>query len=323
MRIDKIRSLRRFDAAPSMQIIYEWEDAFAKALNVPIKADTKLIHTLKSMFRPLFPGESEKGCNFYIEPHAHSRGKRNYGKGAILYIIHYNLPDNDFDAFLKYVDDASMVFIASRQVHEYLIKKGASPQRFRHLAISIPDQYIYTSLTTAKEYDIIVTGSIPQKYSEYLNRYATMHPELKILHKKTRHGRIRYYTTDGMYIGEANSRAEYMELLSRTRVTIYSVPSTKTNCINGNSLVFSGVTPQLLEALASGCEIVPHYSDNADTRFFELHKFGCSPNDYQSFEKALDNALCRKTDTDFSYQYLEKHKTSRRAETLRKILGKR
>ncbi len=323
MRIDKIRSLRRFNAAPSMQIIYEWEDAFAKALNVHVKADTKLIHTLKSMFRPLFPGESEKGCNFYIEPHAHTHGKRNYGRGAILYIIHYNLPDNDFDAFLKYVDDASMVFVASRQVHEYLIRKGASPQRFRHLAISIPDQYIYSTPTTQKKYDIIVTGSIPQKYSEYLSHYAAIHPELKIIHKKTRHGRIHYYTTDGVHIGDANSRAKYMDLLSRTRVTIYSVPSTKTDCINDNSLVFSGVTPQLLEALASGCGIVPHYTDNADTRFFELHKFGRSPCDYQSFEKALDNALSRETDTIFSYQYLEKHKTSRRAETLCKILRKR
>lgn len=327
MRIDKVCSLRRVNSSPGMQIIYEWEDAFAEALGVKVKADPKWLHCIKRALRPFFPGESVRGRNFYIEPQARIRGRRDYGKGTILYIIRYNLPDSDFEAFMRYVDDASLVFVASKQVHEYLLAKGASPQRFHHLAISIPDKYIAeneSGSTEQREYDVTLVGRASKLYDDYIDCYSQRHPDARLLRRRRRHGKMYFYTTKGELAAKTHSRKAYIDLLKHSKVALYCAPGTAEDDLPTDSLTFSEVTPKLLEAMACGCSIVPRYLDNADSRYFELHRFGPSVRNYDMFEKEVDAALgASLADHGFYQQYLRKHSTSKRGETLKEVLRKR
>ncbi len=327
MRIDKVCSLRRINDSSRMQIIYEWEDAFAEALGVRVVCDSKLKHALRRLFRPFFKGESDFGRNLYIEPQAKTHGLKDYGRGAILYIIRYNLPDSEFDAFMRYVDDASLVFVASKQVHDYLIDKGASPQRFHHLAISIPDKYIENNAECTpfedSEYDVILVGRSSQLYDDYISCYSQRHPESKLLRRRKRHGKMLFYNTDGSLAGKTQSRKEYIDMLRNTRVALYCGPGTAENDRPDDAVTFSEVVPKLLEAIACGCAVVPRYLDNSDSRYFELHRFGSSVSGFSSFESAIDSALEKGDDPDLRRQYLRKHTTSSRASRLKEVLSKR
>lgn len=292
MEIENIESIRKFESWPSYDLIYEWEDAISKECNIHIKSINKLQFYAKKFLSRLGIAniiDFGNSSTLFFEMTASPEQAKLYTKNRIPIIVDYFLDKNKTILFIKNISKSKLVFISSREVYEFLLKNGANPAIIKHLPLSISDIYkLKIDTELKKEYDLILLGRLSPTFETYLTKYRIEHPHLSILYRKIENGHFNFYNTDGIYIGNADSRESYMNLMRKSRILLYSTPGydgEKTT--NG----FSQVTPRFLEALSCGCHILMRYPMNEDVRYFELDKFAPSVESYEEFERQMNLAL--------------------------------
>ena len=122
-----------------------------------------------------------------------------------------------------------------------------------------------------------------------------------------RKGHLWAYDIKGNPMADIESHDDYMALLRRSRIFLYSTPGMDdSKPTNG----FSQVTPRFLEAIASGCRPVMRYFDNPDPRFYGLDGFSPSVESYEEFAMIADKALSGPVDLKAYESYLASHYTS-------------
>ena len=210
--------------------------------------------------------------------------------------------------------------VTSKQVYDYLSTKEL-PIKFGHFPLSISDIYrISPDTTFEKDIDIVLMGRQNPVLLEWLNRYCDTHPGLIIASSKRQNDNYNYYTQDGQFVANAVTRSQCMDLMQRSRVSLYSTKGMDNDYTDFATNGFSQVTPRLFECMVTGNHIISRYQDNEDTDYYELNSLCPHTDSYESFKRQLTEYLEIPVDMKFYSEYLEKHYTSTRVELLEELI---
>lgn len=329
-KIEKIITARSYQAWPSFDLVYEWEDIMTEYLKVPLLHEKILNRNrLCSHLPPTFQDYSfvltllacmiSNKIVFLFEMNTYIRKPQNNNPYVVPCIIDFFLKEkeelNDF--YLKYSKNR-VVLVTSREAYDFL-KKVKCPLNIKHFPLSISDKFrIQPTQHYEKKYDVALMGRQSPVLEQYVKRYASTHTDFVYVYRVLKDGVFNYYTSDGKVLGNIRTHEQYMQLMSQSRVGLYCTPG-----IDGGELRtkgFNQVTPRFFELIASGCHIIARYKSNSDTEYYELEKFSPSVSSYEEFEIIMDNALETDVDMDKYSKYLSKHYTSVRCEELKNIL---
>ena len=328
----RIKTNRKITNWPSWDLVYEWEDYFVKSLNTSYRYDSNMERYFNKFARltnwnifSLFPNNYyEFQWDMSVRLTNSSYNRPNLIPG----IIDFHLSKDRLADFFSAYRHNPFILISSLEAFTFL-KENNFPKKIYHFPLSLPNAYQITPTTHyEKKYDLVLAGRQNPVLDEYLKKYAANNSAFvyvyRILQKNTNDGRstnnmsFDFYTSKGEFLGNINDRKGYMELIQKSRVSLYATPG-----IDGGeerTKGFNQVTPRFLELIASGCHIIARYKDNPDTDFYQLHAFCPNINTYEEFEREMDKALQTNVDMQKYADYLENHYTSKKVELLRTIL---
>lgn len=310
IKLSCILSRRNIKHRPSWHLVFEWEDEIARSLSLPIRAPWHIGWGLRSLARKCgikCPAQGAPMLDFVMIAKADKRSL--YGHRSVPWIIDWYLPAGDVPQFLSATSQCPYVLISSLEVHEFLIRNGADPERFIHLPLSLPDRYrLNPDRPQVKDIDLALVGRGSDVLLGYARRYVDEHPGLRVVVKGAkRNHRSWVYDLDGNPVADIHTREDYLALMRRCRLFLYSTAGIDApNNTNG----FSQVTPRFLEALSCGCRPIMRYPDNPDTRYYRLSDFGPSVDSYEQFAAEADRILSTEPDLNAIAAYLEPHYTS-------------
>lgn len=307
----------------SQPIIYEWEDDLSRELNVPIvmrpfvykvtnyfDIHTSLITPYADTFRFIINGRD------YDEP--------INSKHIIPCIIDFHEKESQLQKFYN-KHSRNKIVLFSSPFDYYYLKNKKCPIRIGLFPYSLSDRYAISKNNIKKKYDIVLTGRQDPLLYSFFVEYVKKHPEVtyvkrgKELENDTKKTK-GYYMNCRDYIGEIETREEFMKIQAQGRVTLYGVQGYIQNVPTTG---FFHMTPHFLEIIACGCHVIAHYpsgENGIDAKFYEFEKFSPSVETYEEFEMAMDKALKSEVDFDFYSSYLQKHYTSTRVKELRELL---
>lgn len=317
----KILSKRHLKGQAFWDIVFEWEKEFSKVLNASIIPDKA--HPLISKIKDKSPFwgnvlQLETCFSFELGPYKDIIGHNN--ANVIPLIIDFHLNDSQvLPRFCKEYSHHKIVLISNLEVVKYLRDKKF-PFSIQHLGLSLPDKYrIDPSTSFDKEYDVVMLGRTNPVLAQYLTTYIESHPQCTYIKSCKKDDKFACIDKDGNFVGYAETREEYINMIRKCRVALYGTPG-----IDGGEARtggFNQVTPKFLEYIACGCHVLARYPKNADTVFYEMDKITSNIKSYEQFEKAMDTALSTEVNMAHYSVYLEKHYTSVRARRLQEIMN--
>lgn len=311
-------------------IIFEWENILAEKLNCDIilrkesefKFDEicrKIYKKLPIPFYRLFHlFDRNRGYNVIMFDASTKRQDGIYNhKRYIPCLIDYFLSDDLYETFLNAYKNNPLVLVSSREVYEYLMQKEC-PIKLAHFPLSLPDNY-KTDKVYEKEYDLIIAGRQNPLLMMYAEKYEKKYPETRIVKRKYENDHFLYYlSSTGEIVSVGDTREEYIDLLRKSKIALYTTPGMDGTRIDANG--WNQVTPRFLEEVSSQCHIIARYPDNADTRWYDISRICKCVESYEEFEDMMNRYKQESVDAVLYTEYLEKHYTSNRAELLRQIL---
>jgi hypothetical protein len=340
MKVASILSERFHQNWPSWHVVYEWEDDFASALNVPILSSnyTKNIYEviinnkITNKFIGTEPIERHLQHNdlkrksiskyivFEMSPRKHFTNTYSTNVNAIPIIIDY-WKHNDVDAFCSTYKNCELVLISSLEVYNWLKENGCDLQ-IHHFPLSISDRYRLTeTIYFDKEYDVIFAGRMNNVMLEYMMELSTKYSDVEYVYQENVNDILYYKSNKRGIIGSFHTRKEYVDLLRKSRVGIYTTPGIDggENRTGG----FNPVTPRFLELLSSKCLMLGRYPENEEINFFEVNKVCPNIHSYSEFERYIMHYLNQTTiPTEAYIGILSKHYTTNRVIQLNEIIGK-
>lgn len=325
MKDSKVNKRSCFD------IVYEWEDELAQKLQVEIQMRTKGEYLFDEKCRKIY---KQYGIPFYkiykLVDHRpiytfmfdvstkRQDGIYNNFK-YVPCLIDYFLADEEYDKFLNAYKNNSLVLVSSREVFEYLKKKGC-PIPIEHFPLSLSERY-FRKEKIEKKYDLVLFARQNPLLNRYIDRYENEHPDFKLVRRKVENNHYVYYlSSTGEIVGYADTREEYMKLVYDSKVAVYTTPGMDGTRNDANG--WNQVTPHFLEEIAGQCHIIARYPDNPDTRWYEMQSICQNINNYEEFESMMEKYLQEEVDLKKYEEYLRRHYTSQRAKMFKDILEK-
>lgn len=321
MRINSILTERGWQKAPFYDIVYEWEDQLSCSMQA------KLFYAMKREKRenrwlrrlPLFGRFAFSNQNilvFDMDPlMSKIRNKQNIVPCIVdFFIKEENLLKSFYAAYSK----SKFVLISSKEVYDFL-KHAGCPLNIIHWPLSIPDVYkINRDTKFEKKYDLVLMGRQNTMLQQFVERYASLHPDFIYVYRKQEAGSFVYYTNQDEKVGEINTRVEYINLMRQARIGLYATPGIDGGEVRTNG--FNQVTPRFLEYIACGCHVIARYASNSDTEYYGLNQFSSSIESYVEFEESINYDRTHEVDMQKYSAYLEDHYTSVRASQLQEYL---
>lgn len=329
MEIKTILTRRLYADRKSYDLVYEWEDQLVEQFGAslgfcPTFEITKstspilkfLFNCIDYLYQPFVT--NQLALIFEMNP-AFRRSKSVNKKNIIPWVIDFYMKDkSELSTFYKLYSNHPLVLISSKEVYDFLIEKNC-PLNICHLALSISDKLRITPDTKfEKFFDVLLMGRQNPILLDYLNRYKE-NKKVLIVSCKKENGHFNYYTSDGLFVGNADNREDCLELLKKSRIGFYSTQGLDGDSRSVRANGFSQVTPRFLEYLATGNHIIARYADNTDVDYFEMNKICPNIQCYEQFEEQMNRALFEPVDMRLYSDYLEKHYLSERVKYLKKI----
>jgi len=324
-------TLRNVVFDPCYQIVYEWEDEICKNLGLKIKNDYTLkknniflsIKSLLSSFINNIFSKNKSELNVYFEmaPRCIEKIYRglikinkntNNNSNAVPIIIDFYLKKEQLNDFYRAYNKVKFLIISSKEAYSFLIENNC-PISILHLPLSLPDKYkLDLDKYYEKKYNLVLIGHCNPFLVKCLNKYCDYHPDFIYFYQKTINNSIYYVSNKGEIIGQYQSREKYIDLIRSTKIAFYSTPSI--DKLDGYTNGFNQVTPRLFELMAAQCLILARYSDNDDTRYYNLNKYLTNIDNYTEFENCLENFLNATTYPQTEYEnFLSENYTSHRS----------
>ncbi|MCD7714067.1 MAG: glycosyltransferase family 1 protein [Prevotella sp.] len=322
MEIEQILTKRNFMHLYYWDLAYEWEDVLSKQMGIPLHCISHLIDNRYVRHTPIINKlfKTRKVSFLFDMGVDINPWRANNKKNIIPCIIDFYLKDDEkLNKFYKSYSNNPVVLVSSYEVYSFLKEKGC-PLNIKHFALSISDIYTFDEeVLTQKEYDLVLMGRQNPVLKSFLDKYIESHKDFKYVYRVQKDGQFLYYTSDGKFLGDMNTREQYMDLMKKARCGFYSTPGIDNDGKRPND--FNQVTPRFLELLTCGCHVIARYKDNPDTEYYQLKDFSKSINTYEEFEAAMDYARTHEIPVDKYKRYLSNHYTSKRAELLKQILS--
>lgn len=322
-----IETARGFEKSPFYDIVYEWEDVLTEKLgdarlSYRSKFENDLLRATQKIgflnIAPCHPtGSSDVRIRFDMLPRQNNDFRNHYN--TVPWLIDFFLDEGDYDRFYRAYKGYPLVLVSSMEVYD-LLKKSGCPLNIRHLALSLPDNYRFDpKVFEEKRYDIVLAGRPNPALASFLEQYLKKHPETTVISRKIRGNNFDYLDLKGNIVSrsDAPSRQEYFRILKMAKVAFYGTPGRNAKEKAGK---FNQVTPRFLEMLSAGCIPILQYTDNPDTRYYELGSWCPSIESYDQFETEMNHALSATPNSEKFAAYLRKHYTSVRANELSNII---
>lgn len=313
MKLSKIYSTRNSNNKVYSDLIYEWEDDYAKELNIKIYSYLAIIDKL---FRYFFKFSQKIHLGRILQYLDSKRKPKSYVLVHELYPRSYfshqvfcnKIPIIiDFDygvnlaSFFETYRNCKLVFISNLEAFHYLNKNNC-PLNIAHLPLSLSDRHkIDKNHPRKTEFDVIMVRP-NNVFLDYLERFALEHQDFEYVIRKWDDSKLYsnnvYYSNKKGVIGEFSERDLYLNLLRKAKVALYSTPGLD----DPNTRFMNHVTPSLFEFVAAGCKVITRFPKNHETDFFELYELSPSVNSYEEFEYQLGKIIYNK-----SFDYLTEH----------------
>ena len=290
--ITQIDSIRGFEKYPSYLILYEFEDDFSAANNIPIH----LISKFKYIFGRLiyksvsnFYSKRIKNTGFVFSVMMTPDYHRLYFNktNVIPYIIDYWKRYDEL--FEKHFVHFPVVYISGLEVYEYL-KSKRTKVNIKHLPLSISDRHLSTfNQEITKDIDIINIGRKNKITDDYIQQYLIKYPTTNYVHREMENGENIYYSSLHGKIGKLETRNDLLQTLSRSKIAIVTSPG-----LDGGEQRtegFNPVTPRVLEAAIGKCYLIGRYSTNNEFYRFGLDKLVNMPDSFDEFEAMVTAKL--------------------------------
>ena len=321
-----IYSERRFSPYPSYQIVYEWEDILAETLGLKIWAQGEIHNICHRRFEKnglvglyhRLAASSPLGLRFVMTATAEERCHNN--RNSIPVIIDFWLKEEELPGFYQAYRHVPLMLITSREVYDFLMGHHC-PIPLEHWPLSYPDTFLEGPVVARpKKYDFCIFGRPNPFFLRLLEEYAHRHPGFEYILNQGPIDHRSYVTNTGRFIGKDTGRASYLEMIASTRISCYTTPGMDES--KQETSRFNQVTPRVFEMLSHACHVIGHYTDNPDTRWFNLSSIVLNVNHYEQFEEWMDYCLSHAFDVRAAEEFLNSHKTSLRARQLVSILGR-
>lgn len=324
MKVTALISERRLNKKAHMDLVYEWEDIFAKNMNIQIEAPSFIYTFINKLFKKtrfnfLWVFRKNNKLMFILRGNK-TRPDGYNSKKVIPFIIDFFEKQEDLKLFYEGFKRHKIILISSLEVFEFL-KNNVIPvprnTKLYHFPLSIPDVYrIDKKIKVNKKYDLVLLGRQDPILEEYVKEYSLKNPNFVYVYRIMEKEGFKYYNSKNELLGFNNSREFYFELMKASKVGLYSTRGLSESIANG----YNQVTPRFFELLTSGCHVLARYPKNPDTDFFCLDQFSESIESYNLFEEKMDYALTHEIDIEKYVNYLNQHYTSKRVEQLRLII---
>lgn len=308
MRVDGIYSMREHKSKVYADIVYEWEEDLAEALNVPIlhwgkshELACRLIKfRLSTIIKRLLFGRKKRYLRFVMN--AMEDTPLFNHRTCIPIIIDFFVSDNYIDKFIDIYRNCEYVFISSRQAYDKLLSYNL-PFKIVHFPLFISLRE-YGDITHDKIYNLTVFGDQINDtlFMKWIRMYTESHKGFTYVYK-IKDGNT-YVDSNGNFIANIDCRSSYFALMRTSRAVVYSTPGIRgRKDANG----YDQVTPKFLEYISSYCHVIMRYPINSDTEYFDLRRFGLSVSSYDDFAYSLDKALASSVSIDEYDSYLTEH----------------
>lgn len=328
--IRSIFTKRKYETRNFWDLVYEWENILSDQLNIPLINESKLFDKILKGIPGLYFLQNRGRLSLCFQMGAEIVpakmkflqsifGLRSKNiKSVIPCIIDFWQPKEDVPLLNKAYCNNKLVLITSAEAVEFLKNNGCT-LNFRHWPLSLPDQYAITSKTRyPKIYDLAMMGRQNPLLEFFLSKYTKEHSDFTYAFKRIENGHFNYYDNTGNFVGNADTHDGYLKIMRGARCGLYATPGLDDKKgANG----YNQVTPRFLELISSGCHILARYPQNPDTIFFDISKFSPSIETYEQFEQLLDKYRRQEVDMNLYSDYLSKHYTSVRVESLKKIIS--
>ena len=303
-------------------IIYEWEDDMSRDLNslvIPIPFFYKILNRLNIHTAILTPCKE----TFRFVINGHDDDEPMNSKHIIPCIIDFFEKKDTLPDFYRKHSKNKIVLVSSPFDYQYL-KENGCPLNIGLFAYSLSDRYAITNNREEKKYDVVLTGRQDPLLYSFFKKYVQKHPIITYVkrgeglendNKKTK----AYYLNGKYYIGDIETREDFIKLQAQGRATLYGVQG-----YDENTKDFYHMTPHFLEIIACCSHVLAHYpsgKDGIDAEYYEFDKFSPSIETYEEFERRMDIALTTDVDIEMYSAYLQKHYTSTRVKELKKLLA--
>lgn len=328
--IRHLLSKRAFESDVWFQIVWEWENEILAHCKYKLHSPKKYkVASPDNRYDRIIRGANLLGYPFFrrgytlsLELTAYPIRPAEFPRDTIPWYIDYFLSHEGSKSFVNSLDRVPFALVSSREVYETIVSIDRdATKKVRHLGLSLPNIWMPKDISewANKDYDLILMGRLPDVFSKYLSIFLEKYPETKVGLKRIENGHFNYYSSSdpSKLIGSADTRAQYMSLMKRSKAFLYSTPGIENP---SRTAGFNQVTPRFLEALSCGCHPVMMYTDNADTRYYRLSDFGPSIESYEQFERELLKAIENPMDFEKTINYLNGHTTSARMEELNEII---
>ncbi len=326
-KLTKVISKKNFNFGPSWEIVYQWEEAISKYFQIPVSYDTKLdlikqnlidkfkLHKIYNLFC------NKNRLNFKFIMTVSVNENKLLNRNTIPYIIDFWLSDSEFEAFFETYKNVPFIIVSSLEVYDKL-KNNIYNKKIYHCPLSIPDKRILVSnILSEKKNNLVLIGRTNPYFLRLLDRYCSENPDFEYVLGK---GDIknRYFETNkGKYLGDGKDMESYYKMINSAKIAFYSTPGCDEAKHEANG--YNQVTPRFLELISGGCFIIAHYTDNPDTRYYQLGEICQDTKNYAEFETQMNYYLKSdvKPDPEKYGNYLSQHVTSNRMLTLKQIFN--
>ena len=193
------------------------------------------------------------------------------------------------------------------------IKETSPDSNCVYFPLSVADIY-YGETRKEKNIDVVQLGRKNIKLHEFMLEYSK-HRSVDYIYLEGK----SYKSTKGYEVGALSSRKEYMDLLSRAKVSLVSSPAVDGEKDFGG---YDFITHRFYESAISDCYMIGRYTQNKEAELLKIADVCKLVNDYDEFEASLDEMLSVSIYDNYSNlrKFVRENTTKIRAEYMKKIM---
>jgi hypothetical protein len=179
--------------------------------------------------------------------------------------IYLDVSEKDISKIVYETQYLPCYFVTSLDIFN-LIKKNDISSKCHYLPLSVSDKYLSENIPN-KSIDVLQLGRKNTVLHEYMLKYCEEFPKTNYIYQLS-NGNLNYESTIYGNIGEFSDRHEFIELLSRSKISLVSTPGCDNSRKFGDGIDF--ITPRFYESAAHYCYMLGRYTNNEEAKELEI-----------------------------------------------------
>lgn len=308
-----ILSLRGSTRYYFYHVIFEWEDALSKSLNIPIKRMNPFRKEFLQRRKKTGVLENNTREDYYIAFLTDVEAAKIYCGYNVIPIV-CDVFSHTAKKLYNYTKDCEMFFVTGYGIYKYF-KNDLKCKNVRYIPQTCPDFFLKDFAHNYETYpingrtiDVLQYGRRNEKLHEWMLTYVKKYPDVDYLYRDGDYKHTTYISTKNRKIYKASSRSSLIQLIHSSKIAFVSARGKDER---EGELNLDFITPRIFEVAAAGCHMVGRYSDNKEKEIFGLDAVCQIPGSYEEFEQSIDELLKRNTVNEEAYrEFLNKNRTS-------------